>query len=334
MARRRAIPEGIRVTKVGVWYIGLTLLVGVAAANTGNNALYLVEVVLLGLFVASGVFSRRNLKHLAVEVIGPGEIHAGTPFYLDVEVENRDRWLGRSLMLVSTELTDEPTLIERMARRGVWTGRLTAVAPKRGVHPVRWLHFWSIYPLGFMRKGMRYAVDLDLLVFPQLLTSDAVSEARQGEAGHDASNRRGQGHELFGLRHFRPGDDPRSIHWKQTARTGQFVFTEREAEEGQRLSILFDNAVGQPVTPADDEAFERLVSEAATAADDYLRAGYEVELVGRDFAVPFGQGAGHRYRLLENLALSEPVGATAAPLQASDARAATVRVGYRERMAV
>jgi len=185
-----------------------------------------------------------------------------------------------------------------------------------------------------MRKGMRYSVDLDILVYPELLAGDTSTEARRGDGGDESANRRGRGHELFGLRHFRPGDDPRSIHWKQTARTGQFVYTERGAEEGQRLAVLFDNAVGPIETPEDETAFEHLVSEAATVVHDYLKAGYEIELIARDFSVPFGMGAGHRHRMLEYLALSEPLPISSAPLLSSDQRAATVRVGYRERVAV
>ena len=52
---RRTVPEGIRITRVGVWYIALTLLVAVPAANTGNNALYLVEAALLALFKEHGL---------------------------------------------------------------------------------------------------------------------------------------------------------------------------------------------------------------------------------------------------------------------------------------
>jgi uncharacterized protein (DUF58 family) len=108
------------------------------------------------------------------------------------------------------------------------------------------------------------------------------------------------------LRAFRPGDDPRRVHWKQTARTGSMVFTEREAEEGRRLSIVFDNAVG---TLASDEAlarFERLVSEAATAAVDYLDRGFEVELVTRDDQLAFASGPLQRRAVLEMLALVQP----------------------------
>ncbi len=105
---------------------------------------------------------------------------------------------------------------------------------------------------------------------------------------------------------FRAGDDPRSIHWKQTARTGRLIFMEREVEESRRLSIVFDNAVGRLPDDAARSRFEHLVSEAATAGLDYLERGFEVELVTRDAVLPFAAGARQRFALLETLALLEP----------------------------
>jgi uncharacterized protein (DUF58 family) len=84
------------------------------------------------------------------------------------------------------------------------------------------------------------------------------------------------------------------------------VYTERESEEGRRLSILFDNAVGDLDTPAAEARFERLVSEAATAAVDYLGRGFDVELVTRDERLPFAGGALQRRSVLETLALVQP----------------------------
>jgi len=43
-----------------------------------------------------------------------------------------------------------------------------------------------------------------------------------------------------GLRDYLPGDDPRRIHWKATARRDQPVTTEVEAERGQQVMILLD----------------------------------------------------------------------------------------------
>ena len=73
-ATRQTVPEGIRITKVGLWYILLAVLVAIPAANTGNNALYMVEACLLSLLVVSGVTSRQNLRKVEITVKPPGEV--------------------------------------------------------------------------------------------------------------------------------------------------------------------------------------------------------------------------------------------------------------------
>jgi uncharacterized protein (DUF58 family) len=146
--------------------------------------------------------------------------------------------------------------------------------------------------------------------------------------GEEASRRAGWGHGIHSLRQFRHGDDPRGIHWKQTARTGRMVYMERESEQSRRLAILFDNGVGEL---ADDDArgrFERLVSEAATAALDHLSRGYEVELVTRDQVLPFAGGARQRLAILEALALVGAQPRSSEPLASGDRRAQQLRVRF------
>ncbi len=77
-------------------------------------------------------------------------------------------------------------------------------------------------------------------------------------------------------------------------------------ERSRRLSIVFDNAVGELKDPAGQSRFERLVSEAATVAVDHLARGFEVELVTRDQTLGFSSGARQRLAVLEALALIQP----------------------------
>ena len=78
-ATPRLTPEGIRPTKVGMWFVLLTLVVGISGTNTGNNALYMVLAVMLATLVVSGLLSRNNVRGLQVEVIPPEELFAETP---------------------------------------------------------------------------------------------------------------------------------------------------------------------------------------------------------------------------------------------------------------
>ena len=52
----------LKVTKLGWWFMGLTLGIGLAAINTGNNLLFLVLGMLLASIVISGVLSEQSLR--------------------------------------------------------------------------------------------------------------------------------------------------------------------------------------------------------------------------------------------------------------------------------
>ena len=335
MARRRAQRrqgvgrvrlDGVRITKVGVGFILLAIVVGVAAANTGNNALYLVESLLLSLMALSGLTSRRNLRAMSIEVELPEEIFAGQPASIRYRVTSSDRWFPKRYLLLSGLEGCEPRVIPCLKRRGVWEGRSTYLARRRGRYPLPFVRVASSFPLGMFVKTMRYPVGRELLVFPEIhpVRTHSLRAVRVG--GEHVTRRVGSGHELHGLRPFREGDDPRGVHWKQSARTGRLVFMEREADEQLQLSIRFDNAVGELGSDERRRRFERLVSEAASSAVHHLERGYDVELVTRDGVVPFGRGRGHRLLLLESLAVVEPRPADSRPMPGGSPHAPSVRL--------
>jgi uncharacterized protein (DUF58 family) len=321
--------DRVRITRVGVGFILLTIVVGLAAVNTGNNALFMVEATMLGALIVSGVASRHNLRGLAVVVEAPPEAYAKQPFPLGFRLANGDRWAARRWLVVSVAGQQATSLVPFIARGSEsTTGSLHLIVRRRGLHRVPHLRVASIFPLGLFYKVMRYSVGVELLVFPEILPLGVDSARQVGQSGEEPSRRVGRGHELLSLRRFRSGDDPRGIHWKQSARTGGLVFMEREGEHGRRLSILFDNAVGKLVAPRELDRFERLVSEAASAAVHHLQNGFEVELITRQVTLPFGRGRGHQLRLLEALALVEPSPVTATQLGHPRGQGADLRLGF------
>jgi uncharacterized protein (DUF58 family) len=321
--------DRVRITRVGVGFILLTIVVGLAAVNTGNNALFMVEASMLGALLVSGVASRHNLRGLEAAVDEPPEAYAKQPFRLGFRLGNPDRWAARRWLVVSVSGQPATSLVPFIARRSeAPTGSLYLIVRRRGVHRIPHLRVASIFPLGLFYKVMRYPVGVELLVFPEILPLGVDSARQIGQSGEESSRTPGWGHELLSLRRFRAGDDPRGIHWKQSARTGDLVFMEREGEHGRRLSIVLDNAVGQLVEPREVDRFERLVSEAASAAVHHLQNGFEVELVTRQVALPFGRGRGHQLRLLEALARLEPSPVTATPLGRPPGQGADLRLGF------
>ncbi len=322
----RTSPQGIRITKVGLWYIVLTFLVAIPAVNTSNNGLYFVEASLLGALVVSGFASRQNVRRLQIELLKPGECYANQPFAIRYKIRNRGRLMCRRLLVVTGVAEGRPELVPYLERGESRRGRMEVVVRRRGLLRIRYLHVTSIFPLGLFRKGLRYEVDFETLVFPELML---VSERRfrpTGHVGEIASRKVGMGHELFTLRSFRPGDDRRGIHWKLSARTGDLIYMEREDEKGQRVSIELDNGVGMLQTEEEQQQFERLVSEAASAACHYLERDFEVELVTRSDIVPFGRGQRQRRRILGHLALVKTVPRATSTLAGPDPAAPRIHL--------
>ncbi|HEY0410833.1 MAG TPA: DUF58 domain-containing protein, partial [Candidatus Dormibacteraeota bacterium] len=331
------MPEGIRITTVGLWYVLFTVLVAIAATNTGNNALYMVLALMFSVLILSGVVSRENVRGLVAELDPPGEVFANRPFAVGFVLRSRALVFPRWFLLFTLSRSAQPLLIPYLPRRGRSAGQLEMMVGSRGYHRFPFVHVSSLFPFGFFRKGVRYRVDLEVLVFPELFMAAGSRPEESNQMGDDTSRRSGRGHDLHALRLFRRGDDPRGIHWKQTARTGELIFTERATERSRRLSIVFDNAVGELGRPDLLSRFERLVSEAATTAVDHLSRGYEVELVTRDRSLAFAGGPRQRLAVLEALALVQPRSRTAEPLLSSDPRAPQLRVHMdaapRERLA-
>jgi uncharacterized protein (DUF58 family) len=81
------------VTRVGIIYVVVVLLIGVAALNTGNNLLYIVVAALLAAILVSGVVSAINLRDLQLDVRLPEHIFAGKLMLGRIVMCNPRRWL-------------------------------------------------------------------------------------------------------------------------------------------------------------------------------------------------------------------------------------------------
>lgn len=334
---RRSRGDGFHITKVGLWFIVFLLIVVVAATNTGNNGLFLVLAVMGATVLISEIIGRLNVRGLEISLQAPAEIFANAPSRLGITFRNRSRWLSRWLLVVTVEPTDitpaehrprrrmKPFIAAHLPRNTRADGHLEMLIRRRGRLRIRRIHVTSLFPVGFFRKGRRYHSDLDLLIYPEIFSPAGAQPAQLARSGEEPTRRAGWGHELLGLRAFRSGDDPRSIHWKQTARTGEMILQERETEENRRLMIVFDNAVGELTNDNNRARFERLVSEAATAGLDYLEQGFDVSLLTRETELPYASGARQRTLLLETLTLVEPKPKATAGLASRNAKAPHLR---------
>ena len=122
----------------------------------------------------------------------------------------------------------------------------------------------------------------------------------------------GLGTEFYSMREYIPGDDPKRINWKASARYNELIVNEIEAERVTDVMIVLDTDVTF-FGPTESELFERGIQAAASVARLLLRQGNRVGLVlqgGERGSIPAGFGKRHERRILHLLAAAKPGRAT------------------------
>jgi uncharacterized protein (DUF58 family) len=81
------------VTRAGLIYILISVVIGIAAINTGNNLLYVVVAALLSAILVSGVASAAVLRSLTLDVHLPEHVFATRPMLARLLLYNTNSWL-------------------------------------------------------------------------------------------------------------------------------------------------------------------------------------------------------------------------------------------------
>lgn len=80
-------------TRAGLVYVAITVLIGIAAINTGNNLLYIVVASLLSAILVSGIASALVLRGLELDVHLPEHVYAGRPMIARLMLRNLSSWM-------------------------------------------------------------------------------------------------------------------------------------------------------------------------------------------------------------------------------------------------
>ena len=331
---RRALrpPRRLRFTTEGKYFVAISIALGIAAINTGNNLLYLVLGWMLSVIVASGILSEASLRGLTVSRSAPQRIFAGRPFLMGLGLKNDKRRLA-SFSIEVEDLVGGRPIDKKCYFLKVPSGRLQQTSyrhtiARRGAYRFEGFQVSTKFPFALFRKSRLVEHAEEVVVLPALhaVTAPAAGALARGEEPRGQLGRRG---EFFGLRELRDGDDRRDVHWRATARAGRMMVRELEDESVREAVIHLDNALPAKPTPAEDEALERAVSMAASLAAHYIGRGFAVRLIARGEQVGPGQGPAHLTRLLRALALLPTVADTVSFAGAPPARAQNIFVGRR-----
>lgn len=309
--KKRTTPV-IRIRPAGGVYILLSIVLGVISVNSGNNLLYLVTALLLGYMLASGIAGRHNVMGAEAWAELPDEIYAGRAFPLVVKVRNRRRFASLHLIEVAVSPSREwGGVLQGPVRaffavvpsgavvsRSVWV-----TLPRRGREALA-LELSSAYPFDFFVRWGLEPPATQALVFPAPLYERGAS-AWDGEEELDKEGEAfgcllRETVDVAGIRPYEAGDPINRIHWKLSARTGKLstrLFEGQPPRPGRTIDLdaLVENGV------------ERGLSIAAGRIVEAEREDVPLGMKDRGVVIPPALGRAARLRLLERLALYEPV---------------------------
>lgn len=257
LLRALRLPRKLRVTFPGKWFLALTVGVGAAAINTGNNLLYLALSMNLSLIILSGILSEWCLRGLRLRVEHVSEAFASRESLLAVTCSaERKRF---PVILVSV-LPEIPGAGKPARFSGIPPGGTeTRVVPYRPVHrgpvPAFVCTVSTRFPFALFEKSCEvHPRESSLIVYPEPgEPGPAPAGGTPGGPEGKTVARGREGTSIRGVRDHIIPDPVRDIHWKASAHLGKWMVKEREAEPAQEVDLPL------PV-PSPPEEFERLVS--------------------------------------------------------------------------
>ena len=251
-------PRKLRVTFPGKWFLVLTVGVGAAAINTGNNLLYLALSMNLSIIILSGILSEWCLRRLRVRVGHAPEAFASRESLLAVTCSTEGKRFPALSVSVSPGLAGAGKIAWfPEIPPGVADTRIIPYRPRRrGPVPPFTCTVSTRFPFALFEKSAEVHPQVSsLIVYPEPVGAEVASPgAAPGD--HDGGKTAGkrEGTSIRGARDHIPSDPVRDIHWKASARLGRWMVKEREAEPAQVVDLPL------PV-PSPPEEFERLVSQ-------------------------------------------------------------------------
>ncbi|BCL14457.1 DUF58 domain-containing protein [Micromonospora sagamiensis] len=262
----------LTVTGTGIGVAAGAVVAYATGVALGYQLLVVLAVGGLAMLAAATVAVAIRPSVTLARAVRPDRVTVGETVEGRLDVYNTSRWPApgfTALDLVGDEKV--PLTVRALAGRGRRTVHFTVRADRRGRLRLGPLTVERRDPLGLLAWRQRQTADGVLWVHPRLhqMRPLPVGVVLDYE-GRTTDNARLGTVTFSSLREYVPGDDPRQIHWRSTARTGVLTVREHIDTTEPTTTVVLDTHPSS----FDAGAFEEAVEFAASV----VRA---VEHIGR-----------------------------------------------------
>ncbi|PKL74823.1 MAG: hypothetical protein CVV27_18535 [Candidatus Melainabacteria bacterium HGW-Melainabacteria-1] len=239
-----------------------------AATNVQVGWVYLVDALLWSVVVMAFVLPFVQLRRLQIKRHFPAAPYAGQPLQVDIELSHTRRWPLAFVNLEDlppqpwrggpVEIVPEKGFVLSLSRGESYRYSYHFVPQTDGVYVFPGLRAGSFGPLGLIGLYWKQKNASAVVVrpLPPAQVMKLMSDEQQVALMH-ARQRSHFSEDISHFREYQPGDNKRSIHWKNTAKRQKLIVAEAREEPFQQALLLVDVCQDQ-----DQAVFHQLARQA------------------------------------------------------------------------
>lgn len=274
--------------------MAMTLLIGFAAVNTGNNLLFLMVSAMLGFMAVSGVLGWLNIRGLQVRVEVHDEIYMGLATLVTIQLVSTRRLLPSFLLRV--RLCDNEIFFPFLARGGAETGSFVTTFRERGQNVVTEAFICSPFPVNFFVRCNRGAVNRRFPVFPAPQACQFwLGGARAGKGGEATASCKGYEGDVAKIGDYSGSEPLKLIHWRLSAKHESLKVKELSGVAAEPVMLNVDLLPGRNL--------EERLSCGVFLLNRLLKKNRPVGLKFPEKTIQPALSRGHRLKLLGELAV-------------------------------
>ena len=275
MSKNQAVDQTsstFRFDRATAIWLGIAILLALAGWYKTVNLLMLVGYIMIALALVNAVVGWLLIRGVTARRMPSVAVYPGETVSSAIEVVNESRFASTVTLHDRSGPHNNSWLVVQLQQDETRTlmGRWHFL--QRGVHPLGPLVADCSYPFGILHVHRIIAEPGRILILPAVGGVQLNLFRRWIVRGgaHDSNERRpsrraipGDG-DVRGLRPYRPGDNPRTVHWRSSARRGQLLVHEYDSSQPIHLVVVVEPYLPENPTAAQRDALEWALSLAMT----------------------------------------------------------------------
>ena len=230
-ARSRQGPDGRRVTIAqrrlyilptaqGLLFAVAVFVMMLASMNYANSMGFMLVFLLASLGIVAMNATHANLLGLEIEAVSVAPVFAGETARFQVKVANPGKQPRTGVTLGAEE--DERTITSDIQAVSDSLAPVPFLTTRRGWQSIGRLSVETTYPLALFHAWSWVYMEWRVLVYPAPAVEAPPLPEPLGGRGLGRPNDQGED-DFSGLRAYQPGDSPRRIAWKASARERELL---------------------------------------------------------------------------------------------------------------